>query len=57
MPLFPSKKTQEDRRYYLLPGMGKSNRRWHRKVLLWSIAFALLFSAVFGGLLYFLNGR
>jgi hypothetical protein len=42
-------------RYYLLPGMGRSNRRHRRRVFRWSIIFGIVFSALFGCLLYFLN--
>lgn len=41
--------------YYLLPGMGKANRRRRRKVLKWAIIFGVIFSVLFGLLLYFIN--
>jgi hypothetical protein len=41
--------------YYLLPGMARSNRRHNILVMRWSIAFGILFSILFGLLIYFLN--
>jgi len=54
---FKSRKDKEEHRYYLLPGMGRSNRRRHRELLLWAVLVGLLISALFGGLLYWMNGR
>ena len=48
-------KNKEEHRYYLLPGMGKSNRRHHRKMVHWALIVGLIFSVVFGTLLYVLN--
>jgi len=50
--MFWSKRNREAHRYYLLPGMGRSNRRRHREFLYWSIVVGLLASAVFAYLLY-----
>ncbi|HYE30981.1 MAG TPA: hypothetical protein VEH27_06130 [Methylomirabilota bacterium] len=53
--MFWSKKNPEEHRYYLLPGMGKANRRKHRHYLLWSIVVGLIISAIFAAILYFMN--
>ena len=53
--MFGLKKNREEHRYYLLPGMGRSNRRHRQKVFRWVLVFAFIFSLVFGTLLYFLN--
>jgi cytochrome b561 len=49
------KRNKEAHRYYLLPGMGRSNRRRHREFLWWSLVVGILVSAVFGYLLYLLS--
>ncbi len=41
--------------YYLLPGMNRSNRIQQRKILRWSILAGLIFAALFGLLVYWLN--
>jgi hypothetical protein len=48
-------KHSEEHRYYLLPGMGRSNRKRHRDLLKWAIIVGLVTSAIFGSLLYFLS--
>lgn len=53
--MFGRKRHREDRRYYLLPGMGKSNKRHRRRVHLVAIAFGAAMAALFGGLIYLLN--
>lgn len=53
--MFGTKKNKEEHRYYLLPGMGKSNRRHHQRVLFWSVIVGSIFAALFGSLLYWLN--
>jgi hypothetical protein len=53
--MFGSKKDKEAHRYYLLPGMGRSNRRKHREFLYWSLVVGLLVSLLFGYLLYLLS--
>jgi len=48
-------KAKERERYYLLPGQGgRSARRKHRRILLWSIIVGLFASAVFVGTMYML---
>jgi hypothetical protein len=54
MPIY---KDREEHRYYLLPGMGRSNRRRRREILRWSILVGVIVSALFGLALYFLSRR
>ena len=53
--MFWTRKSKEEHRYYLLPGMGRSNRRRHKQFLRWSIAVGLIASAAFAYLLYLLS--
>ncbi|MBI2948717.1 MAG: hypothetical protein HYY23_13840 [Verrucomicrobia bacterium] len=53
--VFRSRRNKEEHRYYLLPGMGRSNRRRHAQFVRWAIAVGLIVSALFGLFLYFLN--
>ncbi len=55
LTMFRSKKDREEHRYYLLPGMGRSNRHRHRQIRRWSIFIGLLVSALVAGVLYLLN--
>ena len=48
-------KNPEDHRYYLLPGMGKANRRKHGLYLKWAVAVGLIISAVIGTIIYFVQ--
>lgn len=50
--MFWSKKNKEEHRYYLLPGMGRSNRRRHMLNLWWAVGVGLACSALFAWLLY-----
>ncbi len=50
--MFWSRRNREAHRYYLLPGMGRSNRRKHREFLIWSVIVGLIASALFAYLLY-----
>jgi hypothetical protein len=50
-----SAKSKEDKRYYLLPGMGRSNRRKHRQILIASLLAGLVISALFAGVLWLMN--
>ena len=45
-------KNPEEHRYYLLPGMARSNRRAHALALRWSIVAAIIISAVLGLIIY-----
>jgi high-affinity Fe2+/Pb2+ permease len=53
--MFGMRRNKEEHRYYLLPGMGRSNRRRHQQFFKWGIIVGLLASAVFGYLLYLLS--
>ena len=55
--MFRSRKHQADHRYYLLPGMGRSNRRHRRQLLLVAIVVGMCASILFGALLYWMHGR
>ena len=55
--MFGRKRNRGDHRYYLLPGMGRSNRRHRRKVHLAAVIFGAVMSLLFGAALYFLQSR
>jgi hypothetical protein len=50
-----TKRNRDEHRYYLLPGMGRSNRRQHKLFLLWSVLVGLLVSGLFAYFLYLLS--
>jgi hypothetical protein len=52
MPIY---KDKEEHRYYLLPGMGRSNRRRRRQILRWSIIVGVVVSVLFGALLWYVS--
>jgi hypothetical protein len=51
----PKNKNGEEHRYYLLPGMGKANRRKHAQIFRWAVVAGLFISALFCLILYLLN--
>jgi hypothetical protein len=51
-----TKRNRDEHRYYLLPGMGRSNRRQHKVILIWSVIVGVLVSGLFAGFLYLLSG-
>jgi hypothetical protein len=54
--MFWSEKDKEKNRFYLLPGMGGSNlRRKRRLILKWSILAGLIVSAALAYLMYVTN--
>ena len=56
--VFGSAKKKEDRRFYLLPGMGgRALKRKRRLILRWSIVAGLFASAVVAGILYLISSR
>jgi hypothetical protein len=54
---FRSRKYKEEHRYYLLPGMGKSNRHFHMRTVRWAVIVGIIVSAIFAGALYLVNRR
>jgi len=58
MKLFRSKREKEHERFYLLPGQGGSAyRRKRRLILTWAVVVALVSSAIFAAIVYWLNER
>jgi hypothetical protein len=55
--MFASKKNKEAHRFYLLPSMGRSNRKHHREILLWALVVGLICSLIVGALIWFMNRR
>jgi uncharacterized membrane protein YozB (DUF420 family) len=55
--MFWTRRNKEEHRYYLLPGMARSNRRRHREFVRWAIGVGILVSAALGYLLYFISQR
>ncbi len=55
--MFGRKRNKDEHRYYLLPGMGRSNRRHRQQVFRWVLVFGVIFSILFGLLLSYLNRR
>ncbi|HTG45607.1 MAG TPA: hypothetical protein VK633_13875 [Verrucomicrobiae bacterium] len=45
-------KNPEEHRYYLLPGMGRSNRRQRQMYFRYAVAFGVFVAAVIGLLIY-----
>jgi hypothetical protein len=54
--MFWSRRNKEEHRYYLLPGMGRSNRRKHRQWLIAGVIVGCLVSILFGFVLYLTSG-
>ena len=55
---FSNKKTKEGEeapRYYLLPGMGRSNRRFRSKIHIWSVIAGIVGSVLIGVVLWLVN--
>lgn len=49
---FGKPKNPEEHRYYLLPGMGKANRRKHALHFKWAIVVGIIISLVIGLVIY-----
>jgi len=47
------RKRKGDHRYYLLPGMGRSNRRKRRQYFRSALLFGAIVSVILGSLLYY----
>lgn len=45
-------KNPDEHRYYLLPGMGKANRRKHRAYLKWALVVGFFISGIIALILY-----
>jgi hypothetical protein len=50
-----TRRNKEEHRYYLLPGMGRSNRRKHRQFLVASLIVGSAVALAFGFLLYYIS--
>ena len=48
-------KNPEEHRYYLLPGMGKANRRKRAMFLRWAIAVGIFVSLLISTILYLMH--
>lgn len=48
-------KNPEEHRYYLLPGMGRSNRRKRQLYLRWAIVFGFIVAVIVGVLIYLIQ--
>jgi high-affinity Fe2+/Pb2+ permease len=55
--MFWTRKNKEQNRYYLLPGMGRSNRRHHQQTLLWAVIVGIICAALLGTLIYLWHRR
>ena len=53
--MFWKKRDRDQHRYYLLPGMGRSNRNHRKLVFRWSVVIGFILSLLFASLLYLLN--
>ncbi len=54
--MFWSERDKEQKRFYLLPGMGgRALRRKHQRFLRWSVAIGLVVSAVTACVLYLMS--
>lgn len=53
--MFWSRRNREEHRYYLLPGMGRSNRRHRRQTHVVAVVVGVLASVILAGLLYWAN--
>ena len=51
----PQNNNGEEHRYYLLPGMGRSNRRRHQLIFLWSIIGGIAGSVLIGLGIWLIN--
>jgi hypothetical protein len=54
-PVFWKKRNHEQNRYYLLPGMGRSNRRRHRQYFRSALLVGIVVSLILGSLLYYFS--
>ena len=55
MGFLSRKRDREQNRYYLLPGMGRSNRLHRALVYKWAVFAGFILALLFSGLLYYIN--
>ena len=53
--MFFKKRNKEENRYYLLPGMGKANKRKRAAYFRWSLLVGVIVSVILGAMIYFSN--
>lgn len=53
----PKNANGEEHRYYLLPGMGRANRRKRVRIFWASIITGIILSGIFATVLYMMNRR
>lgn len=51
--MFWKKRNKDEHRYYLLPGMGRSNRKRRQQYFRSAIIVGFIVSIIFGSLLYY----
>lgn len=55
MRIFRRKRNSGEHRYYLLPGMGRSNRRFRKKTHVAAVIVGIIASALIGTAIYFIQ--
>ncbi|MCB1126895.1 MAG: hypothetical protein KDM81_10385 [Verrucomicrobiae bacterium] len=55
MRIFRRKRNSGEHRYYLLPGMGRSNRRFRKKTHIAAVIVGILASLLFGTAIYLIQ--
>ena len=53
--MFWKKRNKDEHRYYLLPGMGRSNRRKRQQYFRSALIFGAVVSVIIGALLYYFS--
>lgn len=53
--MFWKKRNKEENRYYLLPGMGRANKRKRAVFFRWAVLVGVLASILIGCILYYSN--
>ncbi len=53
--MFGRKRNKEENRYYLLPGMGRANKRKHELIFRWALVVGVVVSILVGVIIYFSN--
>ena len=52
---FGRKRNKDENRYYLLPGMGRANKRKRAVLFRWALVVGVVVSALVGLFIYFSN--